>query len=153
MKPEPLRAKSQTPMPQSRRFPLSRDVRTGITNHHRLMGLPRDTEDGNTDYKQLGRGPFTYFRHSSSILFHTLQTSSQRNKPMLKSPCTQHNPKPGAGAANKPPTQVYLEGLYLHTSLRFGPRAVDLATICLRRILSSLGNQGWDCTWQGEIAK
>ena len=109
-------------MPQNRPFPLSRGVQTGITNHHRLVGLPRDTKDGNKDYKQQGRSPFTHFRQSSSILFHTLQTSSKRKQTHVKIslPLNTHDPKPRAGPA-KQTSHPSLFGRVLLTYKRKSP--------------------------------
>ena len=40
-----LRAQGQPLKPQNRLFSLNRDVQTGITNHHRLVGILLDTYD------------------------------------------------------------------------------------------------------------
>lgn len=160
-----LRAQGQPLKPQNRLFSLNRDVQTGITNHHRLVGILLDTYDRKLalasaahiiKLKQKayitnnGRRPvslalgkvgqfcFTRCRHLAK------QTYVKVSLPLST---TQ-----GPGETKRTSTQAcFLYYTHERNSTSGPGQPPQHCSQCFSGVSFSASN--WSCTWRGEIAK
>lgn len=136
-----------------------RGFQMGITNHHRMVGLLRDMQDGNRKLTGDGRGTVSLASGKAAQSCALPQKSNEENKSIkVSSPFSIALSAQGREAKHTP--RPSLRGVLLPTWENPIPGAGQpprryslLAGVFFRRVCFSLRNQGWDCPWQGEITK